>query len=249
MLNLQPAGTFAMLDYFGSGAQLSIEHREPIYGNANDFTLGASTLQTFPGGEATLRADLRVLFLSFGGSAAYRVVWRSLHFDAGTDTYCLRCNRKARRDIDPIFGEGGGMDRYGWAEARVQLLSPFNEYVAFASLAALRQEDSKPRAYDWFFANVHDGGLIARWETQFFVKHRDWGGIGPYLQFMSLPRAGEHVGQWAFGFNAATRLGLVPRNDLLFLTFLIRPGDPSYGQHAYYAPIRALLVYRMILVL
>lgn len=247
MLSLQPTGTFAMLDYFGSGAQLSIEHRESIYGNANDFTLGATTLQAFPGGEATLRADLRVLFLSFGGTVAYRAVWRSLNFDAGGDRYCVRCDRKARRDIDSIFGQGADTDHYAWAEARVQLLVPLNEYVVLASLGALRSEDSRPREYDWFFASVHDGGLLGRWETQLFVKHRDWGGIGPYLQLMELPRAGEHVAQWAIGFNAVTRLGLMPRNDFLFLTFLTRPGDASYGQHAYYAPIRALLVYRMIL--
>lgn len=247
MLDLQPSGTFALLDFFVSGAQFSLEHREPIYGNANDLTLGATTLQSYPAGEATLRADLRVLLLSFGGTLGYRVVWRNLAFDAGTDRYCVRCTRKARRDIDPVFGESPGTDRWGWAEARAQLLLPFNEYLVMASLGALRHEDSKPRSYDWFFASVHDGGLIGRWETQLFVKHRDWGGIGPYLQFMSLPRGDERQGQWAIGFNATTRLGLVPRNDLLFLTFLIRPGDPSFGQHAYFAPVRSLLIYRMIL--
>ena len=44
---------------------------------------------------------------------------------------------------------------------------------------------------------------------------------------------------------ARSRLGLIERNDLLFATFLIRPGDGSYGQHAYYSPVRALLIYRM----
>ena len=47
--------------------------------------------------------------------------------------------------------------------------------------------------------------------------------------------------------NAITRPGILPRNDLLFFTFLIRPTDDSFGQHSYYAPIRALLVYRMVL--
>jgi hypothetical protein len=79
-----------------------------------------------------------------------------------------------------------------------------------------------------------------------FVKHRDWGGIGPYVQLLMLPRDGEHDAQWAAGFNATMRLGLLPRNDLLFLTFLIRPGDPQYGQHNYFSPIRARLIYRML---
>jgi hypothetical protein len=249
MLDLQPAGTFALVDFFGSGGQFSVEHRESIYGNANEVTLGAATLQAYPAGEFTLRADLRVLFLSLGGTLGYRVVWRSLHFEPGPNAYCVRCDRKSRRDMDPLFGETPGSDRWAWGEGRAQLLMPLNEFCVLASVGALRHEDSKPREYDWFFANVHDGGLIARWETQFYVKHRDWGGIGPYLQFMALPRGGEHEGEWAIGFNAVTRLGLVPRNDLLFLTFLTRPGDPSYGQHAYYAPVRALLIYRLILAL
>jgi hypothetical protein len=62
---------------------------------------------------------------------------------------------------------------------------------------------------------------------------------------MWLPRAGKHETEVAWGFNAVTRLGLIERNDLLFATFLIRPGDGSYGQHAYYSPVRALLIYRM----
>ena len=62
-----------------------------------------------------------------------------------------------------------------------------------------------------------------------------------------LPRDGKHVPEFAYGFNLVTRLGLIPRNDLLFLTFLMRPGDPYYGQHSYFAPFRALLVYRITL--
>jgi hypothetical protein len=64
---------------------------------------------------------------------------------------------------------------------------------------------------------------------------------------MSLPRGDHTETEVAYGFNAVTRLGLMRRDDLLFLTFLMRPNDPAYGQHAYHAPVRALLVYRMIL--
>jgi hypothetical protein len=63
---------------------------------------------------------------------------------------------------------------------------------------------------------------------------------------MSLPRAGKHDTEFAAGFNAVTRLGLLERNDLLFLTFLMRPGDNQYGQHSYYLPIRALIIYRAV---
>jgi hypothetical protein len=114
---------------------------------------------------------------------------------------------------------------------------------------AARYEGSMDRTYDWFFTSVHDGGVITRSETMLFVKHRDWGAIGPYVQVMSLPRAGKHDTEVALGFNATRRLGLVTRDDLVFLTFLIRPGDRYYGQHNYYSPVRALLVYRLILAL
>ncbi|HEY2734969.1 MAG TPA: hypothetical protein VGI70_13330, partial [Polyangiales bacterium] len=138
-------------------------------------------------------------------------------------------------------------DRYGFAEASIQLYAPLNEYFMFTSLLATRYEGSRPRTYDWFFTDIHDGGVITRWETFAFVKHRDWGAIGPYLQLMVLPRAGKHEAEFAYGFNATTRLGILSRNDQLFLTVLMRPNDPYYGQHSYYLPVRALLIYRIAL--
>lgn len=247
MLDFQPAGTFGLLDYLGTGVRFSLEHRAPIYGKANDVTVGSEALVGYPLGELTTRLDLRVLFLNLGGTLAYRVVWRNLGFEPGVGDYCTECGRTARGERDRLFGESPGTADWPWIEGRAALLFPFNDYLVMATLGALRHEGSEARSYDWFFANVHDGGLVGRWESQLYLKHRDWGGIGPYLQLMSLPRAGQHESEWAGGFNATTRLGLVPRGDLLFLTFLVRPGDPRYGQHTYHAPIRALLIYRMIL--
>jgi len=245
-LAVQPDGNYLVLDNFLSGAQLSVEHRTSFYNDSNTLTLGATTLQSYPLGEATARADLRILFLQLGGSIAYRAVWRNLAFEPDPDGYCLDCTRKGRRKHDKLFGRSPGSDHWMWAEARAMLLFPFNENLVMASLFAARHEDRGPRTFDWFFANVHDGGLTSRWETQLYVKHRDWGGIGPYVQVMWLPRAGRHDTEIAVGFNALTRPGLLPRDDLLFLTFLIRPNDDSYGQHSYYLPVRALLVYRMV---
>jgi hypothetical protein len=240
------SGNFLLLDYFGTGAQVGIEHRGSIFGKVNDYTLNTSALVGYPVGQVTASAAVRVLFLRFGGSIGYRTVWRNLSFEPGDDgEYCKACDRGARRDRDPILGKGPDTDHFMMAEGSVSLFAPFNEWVVFTSQLAARYEGLRPRSYDWFFTNVHDPGLMTRLETLLFFKHRDWGGFAPYLQIMWLPRGGHHDTEVAWGFNAVTRLGLIQRNDLLFATFLIRPGDGSYGQHAYYSPVRALLIYRM----
>jgi hypothetical protein len=247
MLAVQPTGTFLLLDYFGTGGQATLENRIKIFGEANDFTTSLAVVPAYTLGETVLRADLRILFLSIGGTVGYRVVWRDLTFEPGKDSYCKDCDRGARRDLDPIFGRTAGSDRFGMAEVRARLLLPINDYVVMDSVGALRYEDRHDRSFDWFYTSIYDRGVLGRWEVDLFVKHRDWGGIGPYLQLLMLPRDGGHHAQWAVGFNAVTRAGIVARNDLLFLTFLMRPGDPIYGQQNYFAPIRALLIYRLIL--
>ena len=246
MLDLQPHGTFALVDYFGTGGMLSLEHRARLYGNANDLTAGTTLVTAYPLAETTARLDLRMLFLSVGATLGYRNVWRDLRFAPGDDSYCARCARGDRRERDSLLERTPGSDAFPWAEVRASLLFPFNQYFVMSSTGALRHEDRRDRTYDWFYTSVYDRGVLGRFDTQMFFKHPDWGGIGPYLQLLVLPRAGEHEAQWAIGFNAVTRLGLLPRNDLLFLTFLIRPGDPVYGQHAYFSPVRALLIYRMV---
>jgi hypothetical protein len=247
MLNFQPYGGWLMIDYFGTGTQVTLELSEPIYGNTNALTAGVSMVATYPLGETYAKVDLRLLFLSIGATAAYRSVWRDLAFEPGEDSYCLECDRGARRERDKLFGDTPGTDQFGWFEGRVNLYFPFNQYVVGVASGALRYEGRHDRSYDWFYTSVFDGGTLGRFEANLFVKHPDWGGIGPYIQLLALPRAGKHDSQWAYGFNATTRLGLLQRNDLLFLTFLIRPGDEYYGQHNYFAPVRALLIYRMML--
>jgi hypothetical protein len=237
-----------VLDYFGTGGQLTLAHRRPLYGRSNEYSANVAALAGYPLAQLTASAALRVLFLEFGGTLGYRTVWRNLSFKPGENgEYCADCDREARRKLDPILGKGPDTDRYAFAEGRVQLYAPFNEHFVFTSLLALRYEGSRPRSYDWFFTDIHDGGVITRWESLAFFKHRNLGGIGPYLQLMVLPRAGKHEAEFAYGFNAVSRLGLLNRNDLLFFTFLMRPNDPYYGQHSYYLPVRALIIYRMTL--
>jgi hypothetical protein len=250
MLDRQPTGPYFILDYFGTGGQLTLERRFPIYRASNEATLAAQTMLTYPFGQITGTASLRILFLEIGTHFGYRTQWRNLSFEPGENgEYCMDCDRRARRSLDPILGHGPGTAAFGFFEPRIQLYLPFNDYVVFTSFLAARYETSPDRTYDWVFTSVHDGGLISRWETVLFLKHRDWGGIGPYLQLMSLPRDGQHDQEFSFWFNAVRRLGLVDRNDMLLFTFLIQPGNAYFGQHTYFSPVRAILVYRLYLAL
>jgi hypothetical protein len=248
MLEGDQVGNRLLLDYFGTGGQLTLEHRGSIYGSANSYSANVATLLGYPLGQVTTSLSLRVLFLEFGVMAGYRAVWRNLSFEPGADgNYCANCDRAARRHQDPVLASGPDTDRYGLAEARVQLYAPFNDSFVLTSLLAADYQGLRPRSYDWFYTDVHDPGVITRWETLAFFKHPKWGGIGPYFQLLVLPRAGHHESEFAYGFNAVTRLGLIDRNDLVFLTFLIRPTDPYYGEHSYFAPVRALIIYRLML--
>jgi hypothetical protein len=247
MLDVQPEGTWLMLDYFGTGGQITVENRRPIYGVANDLTVSAGVIPTYPLGEVFARSDLRVLLFNLAGTVSYRNVWRDLRFEKGTNGYCRDCDRAARRDRDPLFGRTPTSDSFFSAEVELSALLPFNEHLVMQVLGGARYEGRADRSFDWFYTSIYDRGVVGRFETNLFLKDRDWGGIGPYVQLLMLPRDGQHVAQWAGGFNAVTRLGLITRNDLLFLTFLIRPGDGMYGQHSYYMPVRALLIYRMML--
>ncbi|MGD8860139.1 MAG: hypothetical protein PVI30_08995 [Myxococcales bacterium] len=247
MLDLLPEGSRFIVDYFGTGAIFRLEHRKRIYGPTNDVSITGAVVPAYPLADAFLSGELRLLFLGLGGTVGYRHVWRELAFEPGEDgSYCEACDRKSRREQDPLFGETKGSFHYPYAEARATMWFPFNEHVVMTTQGALRYEGRQDRSFDWFFSTVYDRGMLARWETTIFFKHRDWGAIGPYVQLLDLPRGGDRYTQWAWGLNASTRLGLLRRDDFLFFTLLIRPGDAIFGQHSYYAPVRSLLVYRMI---
>jgi hypothetical protein len=247
MLEGSEPGRHLIADYFGTGGQLTLEQRGEIYGKPNNYALNVSTLIGYPLGQLQASASLRVLFFEIGGTLGYRTVWRNLSFEPGEHSYCEACDRPARRARDPILGAGPDTDRYWLATAWFQMYAPINEYFILTSMLAANYQGVKARSYDWFNTDIHDAGVIGQWETAAFVKHRNWGGIGPYVQLLSLPRAGHHETEVAWGFNAVTRPGLLTRDDTLFLTFLIRPGDGYYGQHSYFAPVRALAIYRFTL--
>jgi hypothetical protein len=246
LLNGAPPGNFLIFDYLGAGAQLSLERRQAFLGGANVFTLNASTLVGQYFGQAQASASLRVLIFEFSGTVGYRALWRNLAFEPGDNgAYCKDCDRPARRDADPLFDPTSGHAKYPYAEGSVGLYLPLNEWMVFGSQFLAHYEDSPARSFDQLYTNLHDGGLLLASETTLMFKHKNWGGLGPYLQIMSIPRDGRHETQVAAGFNALTRVGLIQRNDALICSLLVRPGDGSYGNHWYYMPARLLVAYRM----
>lgn len=246
LLNGAPAGNYAILDYLGAGAQLSLERRQAFYGGANVFTLNGSTLIGQYSAQAQATASLRVLIFEISGTVGYRTLWRNLAYERGDDgAYCKDCDRPARRDSDPIFDPTSGHAKYPYAEAGLGLFLPLNDWMVFGSSFLAHWEDSPARSFDQIYTYLHDGGLMLISETTLMFKHRDWGGIGPYLQVASLPREGRHETQVAVGFNALTRVGLIKRNDALVVSLLARPGDGSYGNHWYFMPARLIVAYRM----
>lgn len=237
------AGTFLHVDCLFTGGQLTLEQRTRIYGSANDLTVGAGVLPTFPFGEGFVRADLRLVILQLGASAAYRTTWRGLSFAPGpSGEYCADCDRLSRRDVRNF-----GSEAFPWSELRAGLVLPFNDYVVMTSTVAARYEDRPDRSFDWFYTSIFDRGWLGRWESMLFIKHSSFGGLGPFVQTLWLPREDRHQAQWAAGLNFVTRVGLLPRNDLLLVSLLARPGDDTFGQHMYFSPLRAIVAYRVTL--
>jgi len=239
-------GDHAYLDYLGSGAQLTLEHRKPFFGGSNAYSFGASTLVGQYFGQAQASARLRILLVELSATVGYRALWRNFSFEPGDDgEYCKACDRPARRTADPPVGSTTGVANYAYAQGSVALFVPFNEWMVLASTFVAQYEDSPDRTYDQIFTNIHDGGMMWITEHTFLFKHRDWGAIGPYLQVISMPRDGHHETEVAWGLNGLTRVGLIRRNDVLGASVLVRPGDGNYGQHWYYVPARIILSYSM----
>lgn len=245
MLRLQPEGSFALIDFFGTGMQATVLHNRDIYGSLNNVQVRGNVLAMVPLGEAGIGVDVRILLLRLSVDVTMRSMWRDLTFAPGEAR-----DREARSKRDLLFGGNTTTDTYGIAEGRAELMIPFNKYLLVTTMAALRYEGPHPTSFDWLWAYVHDSGFIPRWDMQIWLHNREWGGVGPYVELLSLPRNGGRDLAGAFGITAVTRAGLLTkRNDLIYFSFRMRPGDQEFGQHALNAPVRGILVYRVMLTL
>lgn len=227
-------GTWVHLDAVTVGAQASLEHRIPIEEETMGmFHLRASGTATIGFLEGAAHTDLRVLgMFTVGGSVGYRRVLRNYTFAPGEEG-----TRDERRD------RPANQANFPWAEGRARLVIPLESFW-FVSNAAIRWEDQADNTFDWFHTNMHDGGRILRADATLFYRHSTFGGIGPAIRWMNLPRNGGRFDEIAYGATFGTRLGIKHKNDLLLLQTLFRFGDATFGWHQLRAPAFVMLIYR-----
>ena len=248
MVAAQPGGTYANLDIVFPGVQAQLEHRMRIYGGANELDLKVNALPTLTFYESQADVDLRILVLTLGASVGFREVFHNLEFGPYD-----KFDAAARRDVE--FGGRYNQFMAGYGEGRVTLSLPFNDNVVLVSVNALRFEGGRPRTFDWRLGIVRDDGSLFRSDTTLFLKGRSFGAFGPQVQVLNYSLNGIRNTQVNYGFTFTTRVGLRPRNDLLFLSVLFGVGGtindvPTadvYGQHLFKLPINFQLAYRTVL--
>ena len=248
MVAAQPGGTHLNLDVVFPGVQAQLEHRIPIYGQANELTFKVNALPTLVFYESQADVDVRLLVLSLGASAGFREVLHSLEFDRGE-----RFTAQGRRNRE--FG-GQFTERFSnFGEGRVTLSLPFNDNVVMQSINALRFESGPDRVFDWRLGVVRDAGALFRSDTTLYLKHRSFGAIGPRVQLLNYKLDGASNTQVNYGLTFTTRLGLRKRNDLLFISVLLGIGgtvngiatDEVYGNHLLKIPATVEFAYRTVL--
>ena len=244
MIGAPEEGTFLNLDFVVGALQSTVEHRIPVYGAANMFTLrgGGMVALPFTAGQADI--EMRVLNLTLGVSGGGANVYRNMTFETEQPLH-----RKERRERDAA-GEFNS-ESYGYFESRAGLAFLFNDYLVFNNVNAWRISGAPERSFDYLTNIVHDGSYV-RSDFQLFVKHRDYGGVAPMVQMLNFPLDDEWRTQFNFGFFAATRAGLTGRDDLLALQMLFHVHDvfggydneDVYGWALLRGPISFLFVYR-----
>lgn len=248
MVAAQPGGTHLNLDVVFPGVQAQLEHRIPIYGQANELTFKVNALPTLVFYESQADVDIRLLVLSLGASLGFREVLHSLEFQRGE-----RYTSQGRRNRE--FG-GQFTERFGsFGEGRATLSLPFNDNVVFQSINSLRFEGGPDRVFDWRLGVVRDAGAYFRSDTTLYLKHRSFGAIGPRVQLLNYKLDGLSNTQVNYGLTFTTRLGLRKRNDLLFISVLLGiggtvnglPTDEVYGNHLFKIPATVELAYRTVL--
>ncbi len=236
VLEPPPRGRWAVVDAYTVGAQGALELRVPIEDESTGMVhLRASSLASLGYGEVAGHLDARISMLTVGGSVGYRDVWRTIEGGPGEEL-----TRDARPSVER---ERGRAATWPFAEGRARLTVPL-ESLFLLAVGTARREDGPANAFDWFHANVHDGGLLLKLDATLFVRDRRFGALGPSVRFMDLPRDGARRQELAAGFTLLTRPGLLRREDLVFASVLASPGDREMGYSALGLPIWALVAYR-----
>jgi len=240
------AGTFFHSDVYNVGVQESLEQRSHLEEGMSMLHLRASGIASYPYADGSANVDARVFLFTLGASAGYRHVYRDHTFAPDEDR--SRQARLDREENDEIGSQG-----FPYAEGRLRLVIPLD--IAFmVNTATVRWEDGNDNSFDWFHGIVHDSGTMFKYEGVLFFRHRDFGGVGPAIRYMNVPRLSYATGEskrrneFHYGFALGTRPGFVkPRHgnaDLFLLQALFKFGDETYGVHSYRIPVSWIAAYR-----
>jgi hypothetical protein len=232
-LNPPRAGLVAIADAYTLGFQGALERRLHLEEGMSMLTLRASGIASAPYAEGAVHGDIRLLFLSIGGSAGYRYDWRHIRFS--DDEPMDRDARSAYEDADRITTQG-----FGFAEGRARLAIPLQRFLLLTE-AAVRFENRPDNSFDWPYSTVYDGGTLYRGEATFFVRDPALGAIGPYGRVLDLP--GRDDPEFGFGFAGGIRPGILGSRDLMLLRLVFSPTDELFGNT--YGPLHALFLYRV----
>ncbi len=239
VLEPPPRGLWAVVDAYTVGAQGALELRVPIEDESTGMVhLRASSLASLGYGEVAGHLDARISMLTVGGSVGYRDVWRTIEGGPGEEL-----TRDARPSVER---ERGRAATWPFAEGRARLTVPL-ESLFLLAVGTARREDGPANAFDWFHANVHDGGLLLKLDATLFVEAGAGSGKTTALvgRVTNLVLQGVPVGSIAaITFTELTRPGLLRREDLVFASVLASPGDREMGYSALGLPIWALVAYR-----
>lgn len=249
-LDAPAAGVFSHSDLYNVGLQQSLEHRMHLEEGMSMLHTRLSGVVSYPYAEGSLNLDVRVFLVTLGGSAGYRQVYRNHTFEPGEDA--SRDRRNEREKAGEHDSQG-----YAFGEGRLRMVVPLDPFF-LVTTGTLRWEGVDDNSFDWFHANMHDSGTLGKVDGTLFWRNPSFGGIGPYLRFMSVQKtkddgSHEREGELHYGLTFGTRPGLVTprgrRSDLLLVQLITKLGDEEFGLHPYRLPLYPLIVYRATLTL
>lgn len=241
-------GTFVHADLFTAGVQATLEKRIAL----EDESLGmlhfrANAVGSIGFGDVGVNTDLRFLgMFTVGAGTGYRRVWNNFSPPAEF------ANTRERRH-DKVEPRGDKAVNWPWFELRARMVIPL-EPLWLVTNATSRWEgtvgDSMPaNSFDWFHTNVHDPGQLTRLDATLFYRNKHFGGIGPTVRYMNLPRAGARETEVAYGITFGTRPGIFAKDDLLLVQTLFDFKDTKkeFGWHVgplYKIPSYVMIIYR-----
>jgi hypothetical protein len=248
MVGAGKKGTYVNLDFIFGAVQGQLEHRIPLYGGANMFTLRGGAIAALPFGSTQADAELRILNLTLGTSFGYQSIWRNQTFELGQ-----RMDRDERREREA----GGEFNRdvFPFWEGRASMGFIFNDYTVFNHQTTYRTTGMTERSFDNLTAVVHDGDYV-RCDFQLFFKHKTLGAIAPVFQILNFSLDDNRRTQFNYGLMLVTRAGLVQRDDIFLAQMLLHTGPIAgegydnrdvYGAALWRGPITVLFAYRTVI--